>query len=342
MQYFKGLVRARICPIKQGGKNLAMSDVCKKIIGFACIVLVLVCFHVTAFAYVLHGKHILEMMTEKIGRAKSLYISQKVTFYYIAPSPQIPEAGDEDSADAIQSEPSNMDTGTAAAVPTEEHLTPDVVEMDESLRYLISEAFRSDIITDDNQRIHVFTNGEALTIIGGAVRATSQTRFDLYKDVLLFRTRPELVERLFRLGVDVSVSSLGRFEGRIAYVIGAQYPDESVDQLWVDHTTFLPLRWIIVNGTGGFSSNPLDVRYFDWWQLDDSFWYPSRIEFYQNNQLVRMIKVQRYEVDPALSRDLFDIERLRSNYPEANSTLDEPESVSDVQQTIEEFGKMFE
>jgi hypothetical protein len=319
-----------------------MSAMCKKTIGFACIVLMLVCFHVMAFAYVLHGKHILELMTEKIGQAKSLFISQKVTFYYIEPPPQIAEAGDEDNAVTTQVEPSYIGTGTAAAASAEDDPAPDVVEMDESLRYLISEAFRSDIITDDNQRIHVFTNGEALTIIGGAVRATSQTRFDLYKDVLLFRTRPELVERLFRLGVDVSVSSLGRFEGRIAYVIGAQYPDESVDQLWVDHTTFRPLRWIIVNGTGGFSSNPLDVRYLDWWQLDDTFWYPSRIEFYQNNQLVRMIKVQRYEVDPALSRDLFDIEQLRSSYPEANPALNEPDSVSDVQQTIEEFSKMFE
>jgi hypothetical protein len=328
--------------MKQGGKDSAMSDVCKKTIGLVCIVLVLVCFHVTALAYVLHGKHILKLMTEKIGQAKGLFISQKVTFFYIEPPPQIAEADDEDSADTSQVEPSKIGMGKAAAVTAEDRPAPDVVEMDESLRYLISEAFRSDIITDDNQRIHVFANGEALTIIGGAVRATSQTRFDLYKDVLLFRTRPELVDRLSRLGVDVSVSSLGRIEGQIAYVIGAQYPDESVDQLWVDHTTFRPLRWIIVNGTGGFSSNPLDVRYLDWWQLDDTFWYPSRIEFYQNNQLVRMIKVQRYEVDPAFSRDLFDIEQLRSNYPEANPALNEPESVSDVQQTIEDFSKMFE
>jgi hypothetical protein len=315
---------------------------CKKTIGIACFVLVPVCLYVTAFAYVLHGKHILELMAEKIGQAKSLYISQKVIFYYFEPPQQVAEAGEQDSAALTEVEPSNAGTGTVVTVPAEDALAPDVVEMDESLRYLISEAFRSDIITDDNQRIHVFANGESLTIIGGAVRATSQTRFDLYKDVLLFRTRPELVERLSRLGVDVSVSSLGRFEDRIAYVIGAQYPDESVDQLWVDHTTFLPLRWIIVNGTGGFSSNPLDVRYLDWWQLDDTFRYPSRIEFYQNNQLVRMMKVQRYEIDPALSRDLFDIEQLRSNYPEANSALDEPESVSDVQQTIEDFSKMFE
>ena len=262
-----------------------MSDMCKKIIGFACIVLLVVGFYGVASAYVLHGKHILELMAGKIGQAKSLFISQKVFFYFIAPPSQIVEPGAEAGTATPEFETSNIGTDTAVATPAENALTPDVVEMDESLRYLISEAFRSDIVTDDNQRIHVFANGESLTIIGGAVRATSHSRFDLYKDVLLFRTRPELVDRLSRLGVDVSISSLGRFEGRIAYVIGAQYPDESVDQLWVDHTNFRPLRWIIVNGTGGFSSNPLDVRYLDWWQLDGGFWYPARIEFYQNNQL---------------------------------------------------------
>jgi hypothetical protein len=315
---------------------------CKKYLGFACIVLMLACFHASAIAYVLHGKHILDLMTEKIGQAKTLYISQKVTFYNYEPPPQIPDTGDAYRDDASQMKTTNADMDTEAVVAAQDYPAPEVVEMEESLRYLISEAFRSDIITDSNQRIHVSTNGEALTIIDGTARAASQTRFDLYKDVLLFRTRPELVERLFRFGIDVSVSSLGRMEDRIAYVIGAQYPNESVDQLWIDHETFRPIRWIIVGGGGGFSSNPLDVRYLDWWQLDDTFWYPSRVEFYQDNLLVRSIKVQRYEVNPELSRDLFDIQQLRYTYPQVNPSSDEPENVSDVQQTIEEFSKMFE
>ena len=29
------------------------------------------------------------------------------------------------------------------------------------------------------------------------------------------------------LGVDIDVSSLGRFQDKIAYVVGARYPDES-------------------------------------------------------------------------------------------------------------------
>ena len=58
-----------------------------------------------------------------------------------------------------------------------------------------------------------------------------------------------------------------------------------------------------------------------------------------------MIKVQGYEVDATLPRDLFDIQQLRSDYPEASPAVNESgdsESASEVQQAIEEFGKMFE
>ena len=216
------------------------------------------------------------------------FISQKVIFYRIEPQPSTPTAGEPSTPTA--GKPATGEADAAAETLVEKDQAPEVVEPEA-------------IETDDNQRIHIFENGEALTIIGGAVRATPQSRFDLYKDILLLRSRPELVDRLSRLNVDVSVSSLGRFEGQIAYVIGAQYPDESVDQLWVDQATFLPLRWIIADGASGFRPSPLEIRYHDWWQFNDTFWYPMRIEFYQNNTLVRVIKVRRYEVDPSFSRD---------------------------------------
>ena len=326
-----------------------MSTMFKKTIGFVSIVLVVLWFHSMASAFVMHGRHLLELMTQKLGQAETLFITQKVTFYRVEVPPSTTATETENEARADTTADTAAETlaekDLAPDVTKPEAIEPDVIEMAESLRYLISKAFRSEIVTDDNQRIHIFANGDALTIIDGVVRTTPQTRFDLYKDILLFRSRPELVDRLMYLNVDVSVTSLGRFEGQIAYVIGAQYPDESVDQLWVDQATFRPLRWIIADGASGFQPNPLEVRYHDWWQLNDTFWYPMRIEFYQNNQLVREIKVQRYEVDRSFSNDLFDIQQLRSTYPHAAQALSsdsEAESISEVQRTIEEFSKMFE
>ena len=317
-----------------------------RLTSYLCIFLAMACLSPRAFAFVLQGPHILELMAERMGQAESLYISQKVTFFNITRPPANAETEEGTSITEEDIGPSgNEPVAKNLPAPTESEPQTTIVEMEESLRYLFPEAFRSDIITDDNQRIHVYVNGEALTIIGGASRAVPQTRFDFYKDLLLIRSRPELVDRLTQLNVDVSVRSLGRFEGRIYFVIGAQYPDESSTQIWVDHDNFRPLRWIISSGAGGFQTGTMEIRYLDWWKFNDTFWYPMRIEFYQDHVLVREMKVQRYEVNASISRELFNIEQLRSLYPQASPVLsdtDASEPVSDVQQAIDEFSKMFE
>jgi hypothetical protein len=242
-------------------------------------------------------------------------------------------------------QPSISEQDDAGPQAVEMELAPDTIEMEETLRYLFSNGFRSEIMTVDNHRIHIFADGQAFTVIDGAAQLNPETRFDLYKDVLLFRSRPELANRLSLLNVDVSLSSLTRFEGQIAFSIGAEDADEPVAQLLVDKESFRPLRWIIANDRAGYGVAHLEIRYLDWRQLDDSFWYPMRIEFFQNDALVRSIQVQRYEVNPSFSPELFDISALRSTYPTAAPALSgssESEGVSEVQKTIEEFRKMFE
>ena len=333
-----------------------MNSSLKKTFTYLCTFLILTCLYAPAFAFVLQGEHILELMAEKLGQAESLYISQKVIFYSISPATS---SGDEDRASTAAGEdivPLKEEDGLSeddpgvAEYPTEPEMVEDqpvttVVEMEASLRYLFPYAFRSDIVADDNQRIHVYANGEALTVIDGAVRAIPQTRFDFYKDLLLLRSRPELAERLSQLNVDLSVTSLGRYEGRICFVLGAQYPDESRTQIWIDQENFQPLRWVITTALYGFQTDKLEIRYLDWWQLNDNFWYPMRIEYYQNSVLVREVKVQRYEVDAAIPRELFNIEQLRSAYTTAAPVLSDSgdaKPVSDVQEALEEFSKMFE
>ena len=127
--------------------------------------------------------------------------------------------------------------------------------------------------------------------------------------------------------------------------LGEQYPDESRTQIWFDQENFQPLRWIITTALDGFQTDKLEIRYLDWWQFNDKFWYPMRIEYYQDNTLVREVKVQRYEIDAAISQELFNIEQLRFAYPMAAPVLSDSgdsKPVSDVQEALEEFGKMFE
>ena len=80
-------------------------------------------------------------------------------------------------------------------------------------------AFRSDARSSDSEHIHVSVDGRTLTIIDNVIAPDAVNRFDFFKDILLYRTRDALADRLLQLGVDVSVTTLGRFEDKIAFVV---------------------------------------------------------------------------------------------------------------------------
>ena len=201
---------------------------------------------------------------------------------------------------------------------------------------------RNDFATTFSFQCRQFEINEVVTFKG--IPYAEANRFDLYKDILLYRSREELVERLLDLGVDVSVSSLGRVEGEIAFVVGAVYPDESVSQIWFDRETFLPMRWIIRGNGGTSASDVLEIRYLTWWKSGQSR-YPSRIEVYQDGNLVRVNQLKIFREDNGFSEELFDIDHLRAVYPlvpEQSLVPGEPEEPSEVQKTIEEFRRVFE
>ena len=256
-------------------------------------------------AYILSGRHTLELMIKALGKAETLIVSQKLKLYDI----QIEK-----------------------------------IELNETLRYSFPDSFRSDILSEETEKIQVVSSKQALTIIDGKLVHESESGFDPYKDILLYRNRIMLEERLTSLGVDILVSSLGRFQDKIAYVIGAKYPDESVPQIWIDRNTFRPVRWIINFNSDQNNKNPVEIRYMKWQQVGKN-WYPMRIEFYEGENMVRMINVESIKINPALSKSLFDIASLKSIYPPLKLDTSEEEKsddINEVQKAIEDFKKIFE
>jgi hypothetical protein len=351
----------------------------KKIFGYIFCLFIVVLYSKAISAYVLQGPHIIELMTEKLGEAESLFVSQKVVFYIVQPQPesrsenegvedataaanppdnqQAPPPSDETDVlepDFLIENDSPDDVKESANPPDDQQALPDqtaftpvkteTIQLDESLRYVFSEAFRSDSVSDDNQRIYVFRDGQTLTVIDGVISNDAGTRFDLYKDLLLFRSREVLSERLSDLGVDISVSSLGKFEGQPAFVVGAEYPDETLPQVWIDMETFQPLRMIIPSDSASYSTDFLEIRYSQWQKIG-KIRYPMRIEFVQDGTTVRTIEVNDYQIDPDFSKDVFDIARLKLEYHQPVLTPDRPDEtdgLSEVQKTIERFKKIFE
>ncbi|MCF8068641.1 MAG: outer membrane lipoprotein-sorting protein [Desulfobacterales bacterium] len=259
----------------------------------------------TASAYVLSGSHLLDRMTKKIQTAKSLLVKQQQIFY--------------------------------GPIQEENHQGQVVIE--ETLRYVVPGKFRAEISNEQIQRVHVVSGGDVLTAIDGSVAINAESLFDYYKDLFLYRSRDFLEYHLLRLGVDVNVSSFGRFEGKPAYVIGAQYPDESVSQLWIEKESFLPFRWIISEKGSLF-----EVRYLNWGKFEKSF-YPMRIEFYDNEKIVRAIKVTTVELNSNFPEGFFDVNYLKTLYqpaekvPTTENSSDE--ALSEIQQAIEDFKKRY-
>jgi hypothetical protein len=246
-------------------------------------------------------------MTRKLGSAKTLLVKQRIKIH----DSQAPE---------------------------------NALELSETLRYASPETFRSDISSTHTKRIHVRAKGDVLTVIDGKISPAPDTWFDRYKYILLYHSRILLQDHLDRLGVDVTVSSLGRFQDRIAFVIGSEYPDESRPQVWVGKDTFIPFRWVLTGEDAYGPENRLEVRFLKW-RLVDRAWYPMHIEFYQNAILKREIHVDSIEVNPLFSDNIFDIEQLKSTYPLEMTAPRDPikrEELNEVDQTIQEFKKIFD
>jgi outer membrane lipoprotein-sorting protein len=273
----------------------------KSLAIFLCLA-TLVFQHASLDAYVLPGSYLLKLMTQNLGNSNRLLVTQKLVLHDDNPNM---------SAD----------------------------ELSETLMFIFPKTFRSDIVSENIQRIRILSDSRIITVIDGKISDEPENSYDYYKDLILYRSREILQERLSNLGVDVKVTSLGRFQGKPAYVLGAQYPDETSPQVWLDKKTFLPFRWIITSN----ATQNLEVLYLNWKKLSRT-WYPMRIDFFSNGNLVREIHVQDIKVNPSFQADLFDIQQLKSRYPldaPAEPKNDGKEELDEVQKTIDEFKNIY-
>jgi outer membrane lipoprotein-sorting protein len=258
-------------------------------------------------ASVLQGSQILELMIRGIGKEQGLKVVQRLELFPDGPDQQ-------------------------------------PIEMTETVSFIFPEKFRSDISTPQVRRIHLVSGERVLTVIDGKITSGIDNRYNSYKDVLLYRRRPLLQDRLASLGMDAGVSSLGRFQGQVAFVVGARYPDLSVTQLWVEKETFHPMRWLLAGNNVAAPEKPLDIRYFDW-QPVGKVWYPMRIEFYREERLERIIHVDEIQVNPTFADTQFDPAYLESAYrPASPVEVDHSGNgvVDEIQQAIVEFNKIYD
>ncbi len=189
------------------------------------------------------------------------------------------------------------------------------VELQETLHYRFPDHFRSDIRGDGYQRTSIRTPLDRLVVVNGQIQSEPSERFEDYPAILLNATRTAMTDYLRGVGVDLALTSLGRFEGDYCFVIGAAYPDQNAAQLWIQKDTFRPLRLMLPPSVLNPEAGALEIRFLDWGQIEGAA-YPMRIQVYRKHQLWREMRVENLRVDPVQDPAFFDTAGLRATLPD--------------------------
>ena len=105
---------------------------------------------------------------------------------------------------------------------------------------------------------------------------------------------------LERMGIDVQVVSLNRFEGRPAYVVGARPGQMDRAQLWIDKELEVPVRWLMDEG-----GQLVEVRLTGYHLPTTGPWFPERIEIRSGREIRDVVVYQRVRLNPPVDKRLF-------------------------------------
>jgi hypothetical protein len=104
---------------------------------------------------------------------------------------------------------------------------------------------------------------------------------------------------LARRGVQLADASLGRFDGQIAYVIGAR-PADGKPRVLVGKDTFQPLRLFAEEG-GALR----DLRLLGWGSPTGGDWFPRAAEVWDGDRAKLRFTTERAAANPKLAELLF-------------------------------------
>lgn len=92
-------------------------------------------------------------------------------------------------------------------------------------------------------------------------------------------TRAQIERHLRRRGIEAKLSSLGRFSGKVAYVLGG--PEEGKPQFWVyKEDAFRPARIRFTDKAG----KKWDVRFLDYSSPSTGDWFPRTLEVWSGEE----------------------------------------------------------
>ncbi len=104
------------------------------------------------------------------------------------------------------------------------------------------------------------------------------------------------------LKVNMKETTLARFHGRVAYVIGAKEWERDRPQLWIDKDSFLPLRLFVPDGR-----SLVDIGWFGWGGRLGGDHFPSEIEISRDGKIFEHCESIDINTTTKISDDLFKL-----------------------------------
>ena len=94
-------------------------------------------------------------------------------------------------------------------------------------------------------------------------------------------------------------ATLGRFDGRVSYVIGGR-PTDSKPLAWVDKESFQPVRLLFME-----AGTMTDVRFLGWGSPTGGDWAPRAIEVHAAGALQLRFTTEKASANPRLADLIF-------------------------------------
>ncbi|SCY61246.1 hypothetical protein [Desulfoluna spongiiphila] len=258
----------------------------------------------SAEAYLLSSSQITRQMVKKLGKPVTATLQQKELFFRSA----------------------------ATEASEEENLV-----FDEVVTLSVPDRFHS-VVTAGQKKVEQFSTFDTwFRVVDGVLDKGPERAADRYRDPLQFRRDSLMAKRLTEAGVDLSVTSLNRHAGRIAWVMGAKSTDGSVrPQFWVDKESFLPMRWILFEKEG---AHRVEIWYHDWFKQGKAM-YPARIEFYADGRLFREIRVKGVSAGKSMAAKLFEPARYAEKKKELPREETATPEATEKQRQMEELERI--
>jgi len=113
-----------------------------------------------------------------------------------------------------------------------------------------------------------------------------------------------LLEILTQAGIDTSITALGRFERKPAYIVGARAFEPDKPQIWIHKDRLQPMKTVLFTGPGA-TGKRVEYRFLDYEGSPAGSWFPRIIEMWEDNQLIKKQTVAEARTNEKLPETLF-------------------------------------